>query len=49
MIADASTVAPVGKLSLLLVVVIALDERPSVQGRIGDSMVGDVVMVLALK
>jgi transporter family protein len=49
---DASKVAPVDKLSLLLVVVIAvifLGERPSVQEWVGILMVGAGVMVLALK
>ena len=51
-IGDASKVAPVDKLSLLLVVVIAvifLGERPSVQEWVGILMVGAGVMVLALK
>jgi transporter family protein len=49
---DASKVAPVDKLSLLLVVVIAvifLGERPSVQEWVGILMVGAGVMVLAFK
>lgn len=44
--------APVDKLSLLLVVVIAvtfLGERPSVQEWVGILMVGAGVMVLAFK
>ncbi|MDE2370703.1 MAG: EamA family transporter [Burkholderiales bacterium] len=51
-IGDASKVAPVDKLSLLLVVVIAfvfLGERPSLQEWVGILMVGAGVMVLALK
>lgn len=51
-VGDASKVAPVGKLSLLLVVVIAvifLGERPSVQEWVDILMVGAGVMVLALK
>ena len=51
-VGDASKVAPVDKLSLLLVVVIAvifLGERPSVQEWVGILMVGAGVMVLALK
>lgn len=51
-VGDASKVAPVDKLSLLLVVIIAvvfLDERPSVQEWVGIFMVGAGVMVLALK
>ena len=49
---DASKVAPVDKLSLVLVVVIAfvfLGERPSTQEWIGILMIGAGVMVLALK
>jgi len=49
---QASKVAPVDKLSLLLVAVFAfvfLKERPSVQEWIGISMVGVGVVVLALK
>ena len=51
-VGDASKVAPVDKLSLLLVVVIAvvfLGERPSLQEWVGIVMVGAGVMVLALK
>lgn len=51
-VGDASKVAPVDKLSLLLVVVIAfvfLGERPSTQEWIGILMIGAGVMVLALK
>jgi transporter family protein len=51
-IGDASKVAPVDKLSLLLVVVIAvmfLGERPSAQEWVGIVMVGAGVMVLAFK
>jgi transporter family protein len=51
-VGDASKVAPVDKLSLLLVVVIAvifLGERPSMQEWFGILMVGAGVMVLALK
>jgi transporter family protein len=51
-IGDASKVAPVDKLSLLLVVVFAvifLGERPSTQEWVGILMVGAGVMVLALK
>ena len=51
-VGDASKVAPVDKLSLLLVVVIAvifLGERPSAQEWVGILMVGAGVMVLALK
>lgn len=51
-VGDASKVAPVDKLSLLLVVVFAvifLGERPSTQEWVGIMMVGAGVMVLALK
>lgn len=51
-VGNASQVAPVDKLSLLLVVVIAvifLSERPSVQEWVGILMVGAGVMVLAFK
>lgn len=51
-VGDASKVAPVDKLSLLLVVVIAvafLGERPSLQEWVGILMVGAGVMVLAFK
>jgi transporter family protein len=51
-VGEASKVAPVDKLSLLLVVVIAvifLGERPSLQEWVGILMVGAGVMVLALK
>jgi bacterial/archaeal transporter family protein len=51
-VGDASKVAPVDKLSLLLVVIIAvifLGERPSVQEWVGILMVGAGVMVLAFK
>ena len=51
-IGDASKVAPVDKLSLLLVVVFAfvfLHERPSIREWIGILMVGLGVFVLALK
>ena len=51
-VGDASKVAPVDKLSLLLVVVFAvifLGERPSTQEWVGILMVGAGVMVLALK
>ncbi|MBU6260626.1 MAG: EamA family transporter [Burkholderiales bacterium] len=51
-IGDASRVAPVDKLSLLLVVVIAylfLGERPTPQEWFGILMVGAGVLVLALK
>ena len=49
---DASKVAPVDKLSLVLVAVFAvlfLDERPSVREWLGIVMVGAGVLVLALK
>jgi transporter family protein len=49
---DASQVAPVDKLSLVLVAVFAvlfLDERPSVREWLGIVMVGAGVLVLALK
>jgi transporter family protein len=49
---DASKVAPVDKLSLLLVVLMAvvfLGERPSAQEWVGILMVGAGVMVLAFK
>ncbi len=51
-VGDASKVAPVDKLSLMLVVVIAvifLGERPSLQEWVGILMVGAGVMVLAFK
>ena len=51
-IGDASKVAPVDKLSLLLVVVFAfifLDERPSVREWTGILMIGAGVLVLAFK
>ena len=51
-IGDASKVAPVDKLSLLLVAVFAflfLDERPSVQDWLGILMVGLGVLMLAIK
>jgi transporter family protein len=51
-VGEASKVAPVDKLSLLLVVVLAfvfLGERPSTQEWIGVLMIGAGVMVLALK
>src|SRR6266404_3448539 len=51
-IGEASKVAPVDKLSLLLVAVFAflfLDERPSVREWVGILMVGAGVLVLALK
>jgi transporter family protein len=51
-VGDASQVAPVDKLSLLLVVLIAvvfLGERPSAQEWLGILMVGAGVMVLAFK
>ena len=51
-VGDASKVAPVDKLSLLLVVVVAfvvLGERPSAREWIGILMVGAGVMVLAWK
>ena len=51
-VGDASKVAPVDKLSLLLVVVFAfifLDERPSVREWAGILMIGAGVLVLALK
>lgn len=51
-IGDASKVAPVDKLSLLLVVVFAfafLGERPTLQEWVGILMVGAGVLVLALK
>ena len=51
-IGDASRVAPVDKLSLLLVAVFAfffLGERPSVQEWLGILMVGGGVLLLAIK
>ena len=51
-IGDASKVAPVDKLSLLLVVVFAfifLKERPSIREWIGIAMVGLGVLILAIK
>ena len=51
-IGDASKVAPVDKLSLVLVAVFAvlfLHERPSVREWLGILMVGAGVLVLALK
>jgi transporter family protein len=51
-IGEASKVAPVDKLSLLLVAVFAvlfLNERPSVREWVGILMVGAGVLVLALK
>ena len=51
-IGEASKVAPVDKLSLLLVAVFAfvfLDERPSVQEWLGILMVGGGVLLLAIK
>ena len=51
-IGDASKVAPVDKLSVLLVAVIAvvfLGERPSLREWVGIVMVGAGVLVLALK
>jgi transporter family protein len=51
-VGDASKVAPVDKLSLLLVVVVAvifLGERPSAQEWVGILMMGAGVMMLALK
>lgn len=51
-IGDASKVAPVDKLSLLLVAVFAflfLDERPSVREWAGILMIGAGVLVLAFK
>lgn len=51
-IGDASKVAPVDKLSLLLVVVFAflfLNERPSIREWVGILMVGAGVLVLAFK
>jgi transporter family protein len=51
-IGDASKVAPVDKLSLVLVAVFAflfLDERPSVREWAGILMIGAGVLVLALK
>lgn len=51
-IGDASKVAPVDKLSLLLVAIFAflfLDERPSAQEWLGILMVGGGVLLLALK
>jgi transporter family protein len=51
-VGDASKVAPVDKLSLLLVVVFAfvfLGERPSTREWLGILMVGGGVLVLALK
>lgn len=49
---DASQVAPVDKLSLLLVAVFAflfLDERPSVREWVGIVMVGAGVLIIGLK
>lgn len=51
-IGDASKVAPVDKLSLLLVALFAvvfLNERPSVREWVGILMVGGGVLILALK
>ena len=51
-IGDASKVAPVDKLSLVLVAVFAflfLDERPSIREWTGILMIGAGVLVLALK
>lgn len=51
-VGDASKVAPVDKLSVLLVTVFAvafLDERPSLREWVGILMVGAGVFVLALK
>ena len=51
-VGDASKVAPVDKLSLLLVVAMAfvfLGERPSLREWVGIAMIGAGVMVLALK
>jgi transporter family protein len=51
-IGDASKVAPIDKLSLLLVVVFAfafLGERPSTREWLGIFMIGGGVLVLALK
>ncbi len=51
-IGDASKVAPVDKLSLVLVAVFAflfLDERPSIREWTGIVMIGAGVLVLALK
>lgn len=51
-VGEASKVAPVDKLSLLLVAVFAfafLHERPSVRDWIGIAMVGTGVLVLSLK
>ena len=51
-VGDASKVAPVDKLSLLLVAVFAflfLNERPSVREWVGILMVGAGVLVLAFK
>ncbi len=51
-IGDASQVAPVDKLSLLLVAVFAflfLDERPSVREWVGIVMVGAGVLIIGLK
>lgn len=51
-VGDASKVAPVDKLSLLLVVVFAflfLNERPSVREWVGILMVGAGVLILAIK
>ena len=51
-VGDASKVAPIDKLSLLLVAVFAywfLDERPNVREWIGILMVGGGVLVLAFK
>ena len=51
-VGDASKVAPIDKLSLLLVAVFAywfLDERPNIREWIGILMVGGGVLVLAFK
>ena len=51
-VGDASKVAPVDKLSLLLVVVFAflfLDERPSVREWVGIIMVGVGVLIIGFK
>ena len=51
-VGDASKVAPVDKLSLLLVVAVAfvfLGERPSPREWVGIAMIGAGVLVLALK
>ena len=51
-VGDASKVAPIDKLSLLLVAVFAfwfLDERPNVREWIGILMVGGGVLILAFK